>query len=257
VFATACWTASAVADEIWFRGEQKPHVGELVEETPRSLLIKFPYVFVREAVLSATRLVPKESRQAKLVEQLNEETEELEQLKAELVQLDRLIRKKAGVAEGAPEPKLEEPKESPLTPVEPPQVPDQTALRTEIQSLQKQLEVLSKSYEEELARFEEKRWAKLPETVEGGRSEKAKEIEEELVKLIEKEQRIHQEESALLVQKKERVDKFLTELPQDLFTEELNVEKQDIESRLNEIQKRRATLGEELRRFRPESLPPF
>lgn len=47
MFATACWTASAVADEIWFRGEQKPHVGELVEETPRSLLIKFPKEQIR------------------------------------------------------------------------------------------------------------------------------------------------------------------------------------------------------------------
>lgn len=213
-----------------------------LSETPagRSLLIKFPYVFVREAIVNAGRLVPKEGRQDKLIEQLNQETAKLEQLKKELKQIESILAKKS--KSGSPEPVVSEPPA-------PEKNPDQAQLQEGVRSLQKQLEFQEKNYEYELERFEKVRWQKLSKAHGKGRTEKVKKIEENLVRLIGKEQKIHQEEKELLTKKEEVLQQFWDQSPSDLYTKELNLEKEEIESRLNEIQKRQTTLGEELKRF--------
>ena len=224
-----------------------------LSETPafRSLLVKIPYVFVREAVASAGRLVPKEDRNEKLIEQLNGETAKLEGLKRQLSQINILVEKKT---KGGKEASVSA---GPVVETKTPEkMPDQTVLQDEIRSLQKQLEFQEKNYEYELERFEKTRWKRLSLGRNKGRTRKARNIEEEIVHLIEKEQKIHQEEKQLLVKKKEVVDQFLNQVPSDLFAKELNLEKEEIESRMNEIQNRQATLGEELKRFRPQAFPP-
>jgi len=40
--AAACWPLKGLADEIWLLGDQHPHAGEMMEETPHAFIIKFP-----------------------------------------------------------------------------------------------------------------------------------------------------------------------------------------------------------------------
>lgn len=40
--AAACWPLKGLADEIWLLGDQHPHAGEVMEETPDAFIIKFP-----------------------------------------------------------------------------------------------------------------------------------------------------------------------------------------------------------------------
>ncbi|MEK7685035.1 MAG: carboxypeptidase-like regulatory domain-containing protein [Verrucomicrobiota bacterium] len=42
VLAAACWPADGLADEIWLLGDEKPHTGEVMEETPHAFIVKFP-----------------------------------------------------------------------------------------------------------------------------------------------------------------------------------------------------------------------
>jgi hypothetical protein len=46
--AAAVCSANSRADEIWFADEKKPHVGELLEETPHAFIIKFPKEQIRQ-----------------------------------------------------------------------------------------------------------------------------------------------------------------------------------------------------------------
>jgi hypothetical protein len=224
-----------------------------LSETPafRSLLVKFPYIFVREAIVSANRLVPKESRHEKLIEQLNKESRELEELNREWEEIQKALQKKQ--AQGSPEPLSPKSDTAEVTPT--PRVPDRVLLQEEIRSLEEQLEVKSKNYHVTLERFEKTRWDKISKVREKVRNEKVEEVEGTLVRLIEKEQKIEAEERELLGKKKEAVDQFLSQLPADLFNRELHLEKEEIESRLNEIQNRQSTLGEELKRLRPQESP--
>ncbi len=220
----------------------------------RSLLVKFPYVFIREAIQSAGRIVPKENRKDKLIEQLNRESAELERLKKELAALEGLQAKKGE------RPKRERKKREPR-PVETKAAEregalNQAVLQEEIRSLEKQLRVKRESFEAERERFEARRWEKLSESRGKARTEKIKELEEKLAALIENEKQIHAEETALLAKKKGMVEQFLSELPADLFAKELNLQKEEIEGRLNQLEKREMTLGEEMKRFRPQVFPP-
>ena len=74
--------------------------------------------------------------------------------------------------------------------------------------------------------------------------------------MIEKERKAHEEESVLLARKKEMVEGFLKKLPSDAFTKELNLQKEEIENRLTQLQKRENALGEEIKRVRPQGFPP-
>ncbi|MBI4115862.1 MAG: outer membrane protein assembly factor BamD [Candidatus Omnitrophica bacterium] len=211
----------------------------------RSLLVKFPYVFIREAIASARRLVPKRDRKEKLIGQLSRETEKLERLRTELKGIQTALQNKGeGIA--------------PITSqvVEPAAIPDQEALREEIQSLQKEYELKKEEYESERENFEKKRWDKLSKwRAKMGRS-KLEKIEEKIADVIEQEQKIRSEEATLLSKKKEMISEFLSQPPIDLFEKELHREQEEIDARLNEIQKRETSLVEELRRFRPQAQPP-
>jgi len=216
-----------------------------LSETPmgRSLLIKFPYVFVREAIVNAGRLIPKEGRQDKLIEQMNEETAKLEALKKELKTIENLLGKKPKGTE-APKPEPEPSAEK---------QPDQVALQEEIQSLQKQLEVREKNYESEVESFGKSRWSKISRSRGKHRTDKVEKVEKDLMQLIEKELKIHQEEKELLIKKEDVLGQFLNQPSSNSYAKELNQEKEQIESRLSEIRKRQTTLNEELKRFQPET----
>lgn len=221
----------------------------------RSLLVKFPYVFIREAIVSARRLVPKENRREKLIEQLNRETDELGRLKEELARLEDLIAKKSPGK--APKRRKDAPVAAAVQePARTGKAVDSAILQEEIRSLEKQLQVKRESFESERERFESSRWEKLSESRGKARTEKILELEEKLAGLIGEEKKIHEEETDLLTKKKELVDQFLNKLPKDLFGKDLHLEKEEIESRLNQLQKRDSALGEEIKRLRPQAFPP-
>ncbi len=204
----------------------------------RSLLVKFPYVLVREAIVSANRLVPKKERKEKLIEQLNKETEKLERLKRDLREIEGFLQGKGE----APQTALVSPPEPAL---------DRGRLRDEILSLEKQLEVQTTDYEYARESLEKTRWDKLSQGRGRIQRERRREVEGELIRLIEAEQKINEEEKNLLAKKKELIERFLKELPTDLFGTELSHERDQIETHLHEIQKRNAALGEEWKRFSP------
>ena len=133
---------------------------------------------------------------------------------------------------------------------------DAAALQEEIRSLEKQLQVKRASFESERERFESRRWEKLSGSRGKARTGKILELEEKLAGLIDEEKKIHEEETDLLTKKKELVDQFLSKLPKDLFGKDLHLEKEEIESRLNQLQKRETALGEETKRLRPQAFPP-
>ena len=133
--------------------------------------------------------------------------------------------------------------------------PSQGALRAEIESLKKQIQFRRQSYEEEEGRFERLRWERISKGRRKARAGKLKEIEEKLIELIAEQQKIYQEETALLGAKKQMVQKFLDELPHDVFTRELNTEREAIESRESELRRRDSALGEELKKFQLQGAP--
>lgn len=199
----------------------------------RPLLVKVPYVFIREAIVSANRLVPKKDRKEKLIGQLNRETERLERLKKELLEIENLLQKKG--KKGPLEKKAAPHREPSLDP---------NTVRDEILSLHKQLEVQKTDFAQARENFEKNRWDKLSKGREKVRTEKRKRIEGELIELIEAEQRIDEEEKEILAKKKEMAERL-----------ELHHERDQINAQLNEIEKRKSALGEESRRFRSQTLP--
>ncbi len=221
----------------------------------RSILVKFPYAFMKEAVTSANRLVPKENREDELIKRLNEETGKLELLKLEAVQIENLINKKAAekpsksAAERVekPLPKEEEPSK--------PLLPNQGVLGAEIEALKKQIQLKEESYKQEEERFEKLRWDRISKGRLKAQAGKLRDIEKALVDLIAQQQKIYQEETGLLDVKKQMVQKFLDELPHDVFTQELSSEREAIESRENELRRRDTALGEELKRLQMEGAP--
>lgn len=40
--AAVCWPLRGLTDEIWLLGDQYPHAGEMIEETPHAFIIEFP-----------------------------------------------------------------------------------------------------------------------------------------------------------------------------------------------------------------------
>ena len=222
----------------------------------RPILVKVPYVFMKEAVVSANRLVPHKDRREKLIEQLNQETAKLEQLKKEWAILEGLIKEKSEKEISQPAPAASTPVPVPATPAKVGQeAPNQQALQDGIKMLQKQLEVQTQIFEENRQNFEKGRWLTISKAGTKTRSRKLKKVEKNLVRLIEEETKIQKQEKQLLSKKKEMVDRFLTEAPAELFSKELEKQRQEIDSRLHEIQNRQAALGEELKRLSPEALP--
>ncbi len=218
----------------------------------KPVLVKIPYVFVREAIVSANRLVPKKDRKEKLIAQLNRETEKMEKLKLDLAEI-KSLRANPRSGQAAPSKSVSETQSKKETREAEPAA-NQQALAEEIRTLQKQLELRISDYEAGRESFEKARWEKLSPARDKARTGKLRDLEEDLVRLIEEEQKIQEEEQALLAKKKEVVNQLLQKVPADLFGKELGREREQIDSRLNEIQKRQSSLGEELRRFRPQAL---
>lgn len=216
----------------------------------RPLLVKYPYVFIREAIVSANRLVPKKDRREELIEQLHRETKKLEQLKGEQAKLKTFIASKSEVVKIKKELKPQAKSARRQRPVV-----NQQALQDEIKTLKKELQLETGDFESQRKTFEKKRWHKISLGRRKSRMEKLKGIEKDLVHLIEQEQKIQEEEKSLWAKKKEAAEKFLRELPRDIFTNDLNRERKEIISHLSAIQKSETNLGDELRRFRPQALP--
>lgn len=218
----------------------------------RSLLVKFPYTFIKEAVTSANRLVPKENREDRLIQRLNEETAKLEALKMELAQIENLMDKKtvekpSQSGEEARRPLLKEPPEKAVL--------KEDVLRAEIEALKRQLQFQRQSYDKDEERFEKLRWDRISKGRQKARAEKLQEIEKKLVALITRQQKIYQEETELLGSKKQLVQKFLAELPHDIFAQDLASEREAIEFRQNELRRRDTALGEELKRIQIQKAP--
>ena len=226
-----------------------------LEKVPpgRSLLVKFPYVFIREAVVSANRLVPKKERHEKLIGQLNKETAKLERLKRELAEIEALLQKKRTQAAG-PAPASQTPVQAPLqSPAQP--LPDAKILRNEIHTLGKRLETLQTNYGLEHKLMESDRWKRISVTSDQAGSGRLRKVEKKLARLIESERKIHDEEGRLLIKKKELVQKFLANPSSEAVAKKLRLEQDEIDTELNEIANRKLALSEELKRLRPQTVP--
>ncbi len=221
----------------------------------RPILVKAPYVFIREAVVSANRLIPKKDRHEKLIGQLNKETARLEEFKKEQSEIETLLKIKETKTGTAKSPASAFPKQSfPQSPATP--LPDQKTLRDEIDTLEKRLELLQADYELERETIEKTRWTRIAAGRKKIPVKKLRKTEESLTRLIQAEKKIQEEERALLFKKEALAQQFLANPASQPLAKELSLEKKQIAARINEIEKRETALGEEIKRLHPQNLPP-
>lgn len=212
----------------------------------RPLLVKIPYVFVREAVVSANKLVPRKDQHEKLIEQLNKETAILEQMKKDLTNLEIVLQEKGSKAPA-------ERQSLPQTPAVP--VPDQKTLQDEIHALEKRLELLRADYERQREGYEKIRWNKIFSGRPKVRPKKLRAVEKDLTSLIEDERKIHEEEKLLLFKKKALLQQLAAGPTAEIFSKELSAAKQQIDVRLHKIEKQKIASDQELKRLQPPVHP--
>jgi len=234
----------------------------------RSAMVKVPYGFIREALESADRLVPKKDRQETLIHLMDKETRELESLKAELKALEALIEKKTpakarGKAAAAPGDRKNQ---AAVTAKELPG--EESQLRGEIQALagkisEKQANLVRRTgpdavpeeEAEELPAAAELKKARLEKPVSPKDVKKLKkelgEVEKDISKLITKESRLDHEETTILEKRITMIDQFIQKTRSKAGAQDLLAERSRIETRLNELKLRRDFLTQELGRFHP------
>ncbi len=247
----------------------------------RSAIVTVPYEFIREAVDSSKRLIPKKNRQEMLIQLLDQETRELDAMKAELKSVDRAIDVKTAVIEenavqhGAPEaPAAPAIKETPDVPetvtvekTEEPVSEEELALQGEIQTLADRLNDRHQAYEREKTMIEtqvralekemdatqldkgyQKRQKALTKQEVQLRSE-LRNIEEEIRKLIQKENELEAEELSILESRIKKIDKVVQKIQSRAVTQDLLEERGRLEDRLMQLELRRDFLSREMDRF--------
>ncbi len=182
----------------------------------RTALVQVPYGFIREAVESADRLVPRKDREEVLIHMMDKETRQLEALKQEQSELEAWIGKKEPSPAAAPAKPMASAQETQS---------QETEMRTEIQSLSGKVE----AKKADLQRDETKITEKTPQTPEvqkksekekaakaagaGGPSGKAQrklrselnKVEKSITRLIRKERKLDQTEFSILEKRMHKI----------------------------------------------------
>ncbi len=219
----------------------------------RSAIVKVPYLFIGEAIQSAHRLVPEKDRQELIINRLDQETRELERLKQELKELEAAIDKKSGSAPA----KLAE------TPA-----PQESVVRSEIQSLTNELEIRENVYRNEKGLFEAELQAIGREVKGKGKQKKVltekqgnlvekqnklrkelRDLEKQLTQLIEKESELELEESTILEKRIRKIDTVMKKISSRAASQDLLTERERMEDRMAQLESRRDFLTKERERF--------
>ncbi|HXV27506.1 MAG TPA: outer membrane protein assembly factor BamD, partial [bacterium] len=249
----------------------------------RSAFVTVPYQFMKEAVESANRLVPKSNRQDVLIGLLDKESGELETARRELAQVDQVIRQKTEDGKAVEEieeveevqevEEIEEPLPVNTVQQEPPAAAkiadedDALALQEEIQMLMQMLEIRRQAYLREKSLLnaewkaltsemgEEKYEKELKkQDSDAQKQEKSlrkelKEIEEDIAKLIEKESDLEKEEASILEKRIKKIDHVVQKVHSKALVQDLLTERDRMESRLSQLDLRRDFLSKEMERF--------
>ncbi|MCB9800302.1 MAG: outer membrane protein assembly factor BamD [Candidatus Omnitrophica bacterium] len=224
----------------------------------RSSFVTIPYHFLRDAVESADRLIPRKDRDEKLLQLIEKETQELEQLKQNLAAVEGAIRRK-----DKNQPQAEENRSIQKSGDE-----AQDALMAEISSLSDQIMVRKETYEREKALLDAQMNALGREVVQADDQAKVyrakrkelkgegkklykelEEVESSIGKLIKRESELDQEEFSILEKRISKIDEFVAKVKSKASSEDLLVERKRIESRMDELELRRDFLKKEMQRF--------
>ena len=234
----------------------------------RSVLVRVPYLFIGEAIDNAKRVIPRKNHAEILIQRLNKETQKLEEIKVELKEIKKEIDESGGPQTPAPEGKAEEPDVSPQADFARP-LPDEATMRKEIEALSEKLEIKRKTLEHErtISQTGLKTVGNLSKKYErvkfipAGEQKKLRkalqEIENELVRLIEKEGKLEDQEYTILEKRIQRIDRVIPKVHSRMLSQDLLTERERMESRLSQLESRRDFLVKELQRFEPvESAAP-
>ncbi len=229
----------------------------------RSAIVTVPYQFMKEAVESANRVVPKKNRQEVLIGLLDKESRELEAAKKELAQVEKIIRQHTALDKTLQEvkPIVTQPAKAKED-----QQPGEKE-KEEIQALMQKLESLRSAYRREKV-FVDKEWKVLNRELGEGKYQKVlkqesrhtqkqeeslrkelKEIEEDIAHVIKKESELEKDEVSILEKRIQKVDKVVQKIHSKALAQDLMTERERMESRLSQLELRRDFLSKELQRF--------
>ncbi len=244
----------------------------------RSSMVKLPYTFIREAVESSMRLIPTSDREEKLVSIIDKESQELERYQAELKQILTAIESQTGrgpLSKVKKEVVLTSLTETPASGEETagkintvPGAPDEEQLKAEMQSIAGKIDAAKRTLENEQAildvqdrvitkEMNQKDYEKLlgAEEKSIGKKEKKlwdelEEIQQQLQDIISKENSIEVEESEILEKRIEKIQGMLEKGSTKASVQDLLVEKERMQDRMEQLSLRRDFLSKEIQRFK-------
>jgi outer membrane protein assembly factor BamD len=218
----------------------------------RASFVKVPYTFIEEAVQSARRIVPRKSRKDVLLNRLDHQTQELNRFKAELEATEVAIKAKTPAAPPPSDATTAVPamnaegKEAAAE-----QVPDEKQLREDAMNLREQLEISYGIYAQEKKAVLGDAWQEVaPKDAEGAKRYKEyKEVEAQLVGVIDEELAIEQQERSILEKRIAEADKLIPTVTSKAMQQDLETEKARIGQRLSDLATRHDFLSKEKERF--------
>ncbi|MDD5226113.1 MAG: outer membrane protein assembly factor BamD [Candidatus Omnitrophica bacterium] len=215
----------------------------------RTSFVKVPYTFIEEAVQSARRVVPRKSRKDVLLNRLDKQTQELDRFTTELEATEAAIKEKTPAvvppSDIAATGTAEEEKEK----AEP--APNEKQLRTDAMNLREQLEISYSIYaQEQGVVLGDAGKQEAPTDTEGAKRYKEyKETGAELVRVIDQELEIEQQEGAILEKRIAETDKVMPTVTSKAMQQDLETEKDRIGQRLSDLATRHDFLSKEKERF--------
>lgn len=217
----------------------------------RSSFVKVPYTFIEEAIQSARRVVPRKNRKDVLLNRLDKQTQELDRFKVELSATEAMIKEKTPVVVPpspsdtvVPEAGAEKKEKA-----EP--IPDEKQLRDDAMNLREQLEISYSIYaQEQGVALGDTGKQEAPTDAEGAKRYKEfKEVEAELVGVIDQELLIEQQERSILEKRTAEADKVMPAVTSKAMQQDLETEKDRIGQRLSDLATRHDFLSKEKERF--------
>ncbi len=214
----------------------------------RTSFVKVPYTFIEEAVQSARRVVPRKSRKDVLLNRLDNQTKELDRFKTELAATEAMIKEKTPAASpsDAAAAETDAGKKEKAEPA-----PDEKQLREDAMSLREQLEISYSIYaQEQGVALGDAGKKEAPSDSEGAKRYKEyKEVEAELIDVIDEELAIEQQERSILEKRIVEADKVIPIVTSKAMQQDLETEKNRIEQRLSDLATRHDFLSKEKERF--------
>jgi len=214
----------------------------------RTSFVKVPYTFIEEAVQSARRVVPRKSRKDVLLNRLDQQTRELDRFKSDLAATEAMIKEKAPATLpsniAATETDAERKEKAALA-------PDERQLREDAMNLREQLEIAYSIYaQEQGVMLGDVGKGESPSDAEGAKRYKEfKKLEAELVRVIDEELAIEQQERLILEKRIGEADKMMPAVTSKAMQQDLETEKARITERLSDLAARSDFLSREKERF--------